>query len=168
MKGFIRKILKNKKAIGYVDSGVKILIAVVIGAGLLSGTYILFKDNILPTTQTKVESLFDFAGGAAEVEDVEDVEETEEVQPSLITFRYASTNYQAEEGMSWGEWVNSEYNPTSITVISRNYIGRDDGNGAGVNVYYKQNGSKVYVKADDLVDPHKAYQAEINMPIIRI
>ena len=70
--------------------------------------------------------------------------------------------------MTWGEWVKSEYNPTSITVISRNYIGRDDGNGAGVNVYYKQNGSKVYVKADDLVDPNKAYQAEINMPIIRI
>ena len=159
MKGVIKKTLKSKKAEGYVDSGVKILIAVVIGALLLGGMYMLFKDTILPTAQSKVESLFDYAGEVAEVE---------EVQPNVVAFRYASTEYQAEEGMTWGEWVKSEYNPTSITVISRNYIGRDDGNGAGVNVYYKQNGSKVYVKADDLVDPNKAYQAEINMPIIRI
>ena len=39
MKGFIRKTIKSKKAEGYVDSGVKILIAVVIGALLLGGVY---------------------------------------------------------------------------------------------------------------------------------
>ena len=74
MKGVIKKTLKSKKAEGYVDSGVKILIAVVIGALLLGGVYMLFKDTILPTAQSKVESLFDYAGEVAEVE---------EVQPSL-------------------------------------------------------------------------------------
>ncbi len=28
----------------------------------------------------------------------------------LITFYIADTQYQAEEGMNWGEWINSEYN----------------------------------------------------------
>ena len=47
---------------GYVDSGVKILIAVVIGALLLSGLYALFNNTIMPTVTTKIQSLFNFAG----------------------------------------------------------------------------------------------------------
>jgi len=47
---------------GYVDSGVKILIAVVIGALLLAGLYTLFNTNILPTLTTKITSLFNYAG----------------------------------------------------------------------------------------------------------
>ena len=30
--------------------------------------------------------------------------------PTLISFTIGSTSYQAEEGMTWAEWVNSEYN----------------------------------------------------------
>ena len=41
--------IENKKAEGYVDSGVKILIAVVIGALLLAGLYLLFNNTIMPT-----------------------------------------------------------------------------------------------------------------------
>ena len=39
--------VSNAKAEGYVDSGVKILIAVVIGALLLSGLYALFDGTII-------------------------------------------------------------------------------------------------------------------------
>ncbi|MBR5091661.1 MAG: hypothetical protein IK093_19745 [Ruminiclostridium sp.] len=46
----------------YVDSGVKILIAVVIGALLLAGLYSLFGDTIMPTVTTKVEEMFEFKG----------------------------------------------------------------------------------------------------------
>ena len=56
------KKLKNKKAIGFVDFGVKILIAVVIGALTLGGFYALAKDNVLPTAKSKIESLFDYSG----------------------------------------------------------------------------------------------------------
>lgn len=56
------KKLKNKKAIGFVDFGVKILIAVVIGALTLGGFYALAKENVLPTTKSKIESLFDYSG----------------------------------------------------------------------------------------------------------
>ena len=54
--------VSNAKAEGYVDSGVKILIAVVIGALLLAGLYALFNDTIMPTVTERIEELFDFAG----------------------------------------------------------------------------------------------------------
>ena len=52
----------NRKAEGYVDSGVKILIAVVIGALLLAGLYALFNTTIMPTVTTKVQELFNYKG----------------------------------------------------------------------------------------------------------
>ena len=54
--------VSNIKAEGYVDSGVKILIAVVIGALLLGGLYALFGEVIMPTVTERIEGLFDFAG----------------------------------------------------------------------------------------------------------
>lgn len=54
--------LASKKAEGFVDSGVKILIAVVIGALLLGGLYALFGTTILPTLTTKIQGLFNYAG----------------------------------------------------------------------------------------------------------
>ena len=50
----------NVRAEGYVDSGVKILIAVVIGALLLAGLYALFNDTIMPTVTQKVKDLFNY------------------------------------------------------------------------------------------------------------
>lgn len=55
-------VIANKKAEGYVDSGVKILIAVVIGALLLAGLYTLFNSTIMPTVTSKVQGLFNYAG----------------------------------------------------------------------------------------------------------
>ena len=52
----------RQKAEGQVDSGVKILIAVVIGALLLGGLYLLFNGTIMPTVTTKITELFNYAG----------------------------------------------------------------------------------------------------------
>ena len=52
----------NVKAEGYVDSGVKILISVVIGALLLAGLYALFNNTIMPTVTQKVQDLFNYHG----------------------------------------------------------------------------------------------------------
>jgi hypothetical protein len=52
----------NVKAEGYVDSGVKILIAVVIGALLLSLLYTLFNNTIMPSVSQKIQSMFNYAG----------------------------------------------------------------------------------------------------------
>ena len=58
----IQTAVITKKAEGYVDSGVKILIAVVIGALLLTLLYALFNDTIMPTVTERIEELFNFAG----------------------------------------------------------------------------------------------------------
>jgi len=58
----IKAVITDKKAEGYVDSGVKILIAVVIGALLLAGLYTLFNTNIIPTLTSKITSLFNYSG----------------------------------------------------------------------------------------------------------
>ena len=55
-------ILDGTVAEAYVDTGVKILIAVVIGALLLTLLYALFNDTIMPTVTEKVEGLFNYAG----------------------------------------------------------------------------------------------------------
>ena len=55
-----KTFIASKKAEGYVDSGVKILIAVVIGALLLAGLYALFNTNIMPTVTSKITALFNY------------------------------------------------------------------------------------------------------------
>ena len=55
-------ILSDQRGEGFVDSAVKILISVVIGALLLAGLYALFGDIILPTLEERIQDMFDFAG----------------------------------------------------------------------------------------------------------
>ena len=58
----VKVTAQTKKAEGYVDSGVKILIAVVIGALLLGLLYTLFNTTIMPTVTSKITGLFNYAG----------------------------------------------------------------------------------------------------------
>lgn len=55
-------MLAANRAENFVDSGIKILIAVVIGALLLGGLYALFGDIIMPTVTQKVTEMFNFKG----------------------------------------------------------------------------------------------------------
>lgn len=57
-----KTVLANNRGEGYVDTGVKILIAVVIGALLLAGLYTLFNTTIMPTVTSKVTELFNYQG----------------------------------------------------------------------------------------------------------
>ena len=54
--------LDNAKAEGYIDTGVKIIIGVVVGAVILGGIYALFDGVILPTLETRIDGMFDYAG----------------------------------------------------------------------------------------------------------
>ena len=47
---------------GYIDTGVKIIIGVVIGGVLLAGLYALFNTTIIPTLTAKIQSMFNYAG----------------------------------------------------------------------------------------------------------
>ena len=74
MKNFMNKIKKkanslairakttieNVKAEGYVDTGVKIIIAVVVGAVILGGLYALFNGVILPRLNTEIGEMFNY------------------------------------------------------------------------------------------------------------
>ncbi len=44
---------------------------------------------------------------------------------NIISFTIEGVEYQAEEGMTWEDWVNSEYN-TGQFVIQGSYIGLND------------------------------------------
>lgn len=55
-------ILTGNEGEGFVDTALKILISVVVGALLLAGLYALFKDTILPTLTQKVTNLFNYQG----------------------------------------------------------------------------------------------------------
>ena len=51
-----------RKAEGYVDTGVKILIAVVLGALVLTLLYALLKTTVMSNVTTKVSELFNYSG----------------------------------------------------------------------------------------------------------
>jgi len=58
----VNSVLCGTAAEAYVDTGVKILIAVVIGALLLGGLYTLFNTTIMPTVASKITELFNYKG----------------------------------------------------------------------------------------------------------
>lgn len=47
---------------GYIDTGVKIIIGVVIGSVILAGLYALFNTTIIPTLTSKITGLFNYKG----------------------------------------------------------------------------------------------------------
>ena len=54
--------IENVKAEGYVDTGVKIIISVVVGAVILGGLYALFNTVIIPRLNTEILEMFNYAG----------------------------------------------------------------------------------------------------------
>lgn len=54
--------VRNNKGEGYIDTAVKILIAVVLGALLLAGLYALFGNVVMPTLTQKIKDMFNYAG----------------------------------------------------------------------------------------------------------
>lgn len=55
-------LMKDTKGENYVDTAVKILIAVVLGALLLAGLYALFGDVVMPTLTQRIQDMFNYAG----------------------------------------------------------------------------------------------------------
>ena len=52
--------LENAKGEGYIDTGVKIIIGVVVGAVILGGLYALFNGVILPRLNTEIGNMFNY------------------------------------------------------------------------------------------------------------
>ncbi|WP_132996240.1 DUF6133 family protein [Sporanaerobacter acetigenes] len=58
----VRTAVSNKSGEGYIDTAVKILIAVVLGALLLAGLYLLFGEVVMPTLNQRIKDMFNYAG----------------------------------------------------------------------------------------------------------
>ena len=66
MKKFFAKVkavLEGKRGEGYIDTAVKMIIAVVIGALLLGGLYYIFNTLILPGLAERIQDMFGSPGG---------------------------------------------------------------------------------------------------------
>lgn len=61
-KNKMRLAVDNNSGENYIDSAVKILIAVVLGGLLLAGLYALFGDVVMPTLKTKIQEMFNYKG----------------------------------------------------------------------------------------------------------
>lgn len=65
---FNKAVISAKTAVAstsgecYIDTGVKIIIGVVIGGVILAGLYALFNTTIIPTLTTKIGEMFNYAG----------------------------------------------------------------------------------------------------------
>lgn len=69
------------------------------------------------------------------------------VEPTLITFKISNYAYQAEEGMTWSEWVASSYNSGGYT--------ESDGKIMRLRKFvYTPAGS---VDSSDVIDPNESY-----------
>lgn len=54
--------IDNKRAEGYIDTGVKIIIGVVIGGVILAGLYTLFNTTVIPSMTSKITEMFSYSG----------------------------------------------------------------------------------------------------------
>ena len=58
----VKTAIESTTGEGYIDTGVKIIIGVVIGGVILAGLYALFNTTIIPTLTTKIQGMFNYAG----------------------------------------------------------------------------------------------------------
>ena len=57
-----KSAIESTSGEGYIDTGVKIIIGVVIGGVILAGLYALFNTTIIPTLTSKITQMFNYAG----------------------------------------------------------------------------------------------------------
>lgn len=77
-------------------------------------------------------------------------------EPSLINFTIAGTSYQAEEGMTWGEWVDSEYN-TGGFYISSNVV-----QCTVSGMTYVIHTDNISIKNTDKISANRSYYRSVN------
>lgn len=77
----------------------------------------------------------------------------ETVEPALITFKINNYAYQAEEGMTWSEWVASSYNTGGYTESGGKIFS------SGYGVVSTPAGS---VDFSDVIDPNESYTKDIS------
>ena len=62
MLAFHRRAVCGNAGEGYIDTAVKVLIAVVLGALVLAGLYAILNDTVMPTVTQKITEMFSYNG----------------------------------------------------------------------------------------------------------
>ena len=57
-----RRAVCSNAGEGYIDTAVKVLIAVVLGALVLAGLYAILNDTVMPTVTQKITEMFSYNG----------------------------------------------------------------------------------------------------------
>ncbi len=55
-----KKMLLDKKGQGALDTAITVLIAIVLGALILGGLYLIIEGTVLPTVTQKIEEMFNY------------------------------------------------------------------------------------------------------------
>ena len=58
----MRQIVSSTSGEGYIDTAIKILLAIVLGALLLAGLYALFGTTVLPELTRRIQEMFNYNG----------------------------------------------------------------------------------------------------------
>lgn len=95
-----KAFLHSKKGEFFFGVGVKILIAVVVGAVFLGGTYSLMRDNVMANVESKVCELFDYDGGKNNA--------TNELENETVVFTIEGVGtFETTKGYTWADWITS-------------------------------------------------------------
>ena len=57
-----KALMRSEHGENFVDTAIKILMSVVIGALVLAGLYALFGETVLPTLKQRIQEMFNYAG----------------------------------------------------------------------------------------------------------
>lgn len=84
-----KKSLLNKSGEGHIDTGIKIIIGIVIGALILGGLYALFDNLVMPKLNAKVQDIMHYEEGAS-------------------AYRYGATLSSLQYSYDGSTWMSSE------------------------------------------------------------
>ncbi len=56
-----KRMLMDKKGQGALDTAITVLIAIVLGALILGGLYLIIEGTVLPTVTQKIEEMFNYS-----------------------------------------------------------------------------------------------------------
>ena len=87
MKGI--HFLRNKSGEGHIDTGIKIIIGIVIGGLILGGLYALFDNLVMPKLNAKVQDMMHYEEGAS-------------------AYRYGATLFSLQYSYDGSTWLSSE------------------------------------------------------------
>ena len=133
-------ILKNNRGVGHIDTGIKIIIAVVIGAVVLGGIYALFATVIIPEMNHDVQDMMHYEEDAVSYR-----YDTFEMSVNSLQYSYDGSTWMSANVPEYSDnavikkVVNSADGDMTLAMVVDNYsvyLIETDDNGANWKQVY--------------------------------